>query len=61
MQPYTVTVATARQPIQRTDGGTEAAEPDVETSSKVVPGRGLMENAAEYVWPIAHAEDLVAG
>ena len=51
LQPYTtvsVTVPTARQPIRRPDGGTEAAEPDVETSSKVVPGRELMDNAAEY-------------
>jgi hypothetical protein len=51
LQPYTtvsVTVATARHPIRRPDGGTEAAEPHVETNSKVVPGRELMENAAEY-------------
>jgi hypothetical protein len=51
LQPYTtvsVTVATARQPIRRPDGGTEAAEPDVENTSQVVPGRELLENALEY-------------
>jgi len=49
--PYSsisVTVTASRQPIRRPDGGTEAAEPDVETSSKVVPGRELMESLAEY-------------
>src|SRR6516225_11708090 len=49
--PYSsisVTVTAARQPTRRPDGGIEAAEPDVETSSKVVPGRELMDNAAEY-------------
>ena len=49
--PYSsvsVTVTAARQPTRRPDGGIEAAEPDVETSSKVVPGRELMENATEY-------------
>jgi hypothetical protein len=49
--PYSsvsVTVTASRQPIRRPDGATEAAEPDVETSSKVVPGRELMENTAEY-------------
>jgi hypothetical protein len=49
--PYSsvsVTVTAARQPIRRPDGGTEAAEPDVETSSKVVPSRELIENASEY-------------
>src|SRR6516225_5189882 len=49
--PYSsisVTVTAARQPTRRPDGGIEAAEPDVETSSKVLPGRELMENAAEY-------------
>jgi hypothetical protein len=49
--PYSsvsVTVTSSRQPIRRPDGGTEAAEPDVETSSKVVPSRERMENASEY-------------
>ena len=49
--PYSsvsVRVTAARQPIRRPDGGTEATEPDVETSSKVVPSRELMENAMEY-------------
>jgi hypothetical protein len=49
--PYSsvsVTVTAARQPVRRPDGGTEAAEPDVETSSKVMAGRELMENAMEY-------------
>jgi len=45
--PYS-SVSVTVQPIRRPDGGTEAAEPDVETSSKVVPGRELMENATEY-------------
>jgi len=51
LQPYTtvsVTVSTARQPIRRPDGGTEAAEPDVQNISQVVPGRELMESMAEY-------------
>ena len=41
LTPYksvSVMVTTARQSIQRPDGGTEAAEPDVQTSSQVVPG-----------------------
>ena len=49
--PYSsvsVTVTASRQPIRRPDGGTEAAEPDVETNSKIMPGRELIENAAEY-------------
>jgi hypothetical protein len=51
LQPYTtvsVTIATARPSVQREDGGTEAAEPDVQTSSQVVPSRELRENAMEY-------------
>ena len=39
LQPYTsvsVTIATARPSVQRDDGSTEAAEPDVQTRSQVV-------------------------
>jgi hypothetical protein len=51
LTPYksvSVTVTTARQPIQRPDGGTEAAEPDVQTRSLVVPGRESVKDLAEY-------------
>jgi len=49
LTPYksvSVTVTTARQPIQRPDGGTEAAEPDVQTRSLVVPGRDSVKDLA---------------
>jgi len=39
LTPYksvSVTITAARQPIRRPDGGTEAAEPDVQTRSQVV-------------------------
>ena len=50
LQPYTtvsLTVTMARQPLRRPGWRHEAAEPDVENTSKVVHGRELMENASE--------------
>jgi hypothetical protein len=51
LTPYksvSVTVTTSRQPIQRPDGDTEAAEPDVEMCSLVVPGCESVKDLAEY-------------
>jgi len=49
--PYhsmSITVTAARPSIRRPDGGTEAAEPDVQNTSQVVPGRELVNDASEY-------------
>src|SRR6516162_5529807 len=49
--PYhtvSITVSTARQPVVSDDGTIEHAPEDVQNLSGVMPGRELMENAAEY-------------
>jgi hypothetical protein len=61
LAPYTtvsVTVATAGQPIRRPDGGTEHAEPYVQNTSEVRPGRELLEAMQTYGQRV---EDCVSG
>jgi len=51
LQPYSalsVTIAVARPSVHREDGTTEATEPDVQTSSQIVPGRELLEAMQNY-------------
>jgi hypothetical protein len=51
LQPYVqreLTVTVSAQPQVRADGAIERAEPTVETTSVVTPGRELQENARAY-------------